>query len=242
MNLLVLMYHRASAGPHGNSAEMLDAHFGHITSTYPTVLPGEAITPGVLNVCLTFDDGYYDFYEKVFPLLQKHRLRALLAIPPAVVCSTINASTPDRLGLSNEEAFAHPSRGGFCTWTELKEMAMSGHVQMAAHGYTHRSLAARGADLATEVHVPKTLLTSRLGQPIDSFLFPYGKFSRQALTEARKSYRYTFRIGGAINRNWNRSILYRVSADAMSGPADLFSPRRLFKYHARAIWNRVRLR
>ncbi|MGC4072685.1 MAG: hypothetical protein QM760_09230 [Nibricoccus sp.] len=39
MNLLVLMYHRASAGKHGNSPEKIDAHFAHIARNFNCVVP-----------------------------------------------------------------------------------------------------------------------------------------------------------------------------------------------------------
>src|SRR5207253_3666710 len=85
MNLLVLMYHRARAGRHGNDPAMLEKHFRHIAANYRNVLPGDALDANRLNVCLTFDDAYFDFYATVYPLLMRHQLRAVLAVPPLVV-------------------------------------------------------------------------------------------------------------------------------------------------------------
>ena len=55
---------------------MLDAHFAHISRQYRNVLPGEKLSVGALDVCLSFDDAYFDFYAIVFPLLKKHGLSA----------------------------------------------------------------------------------------------------------------------------------------------------------------------
>ncbi|MEO6244513.1 MAG: polysaccharide deacetylase family protein [Opitutaceae bacterium] len=242
MSLLVLMYHRASAGRFGNSPAMLDAHFQHIATNYPTVMPGEPLQPQTPNVCISFDDGYYDFYARIFPLLQRHKLRALLAIPSSVIFERTDAPESRRLEQSNQESFNHPSQGGFCTWPELEEMAASGHVTVAAHGFTHRALDDPKADLNTEVHAPKTILGSRLDQKIESFVFPFGRFSRPALFEARQRYRYVFRIGGALNRHWESRVLYRIDADEMTAPSALFRRDNLTRYQTRFLWNRLRFR
>lgn len=241
MKLLVLMYHRARAERHGNSPELLEAHFSHIANSYRHVLPGEELSRGDLNVCLTFDDGYFDFYSVVFPLLLKYHLRAVLAIPPAFVVETTQTPSATRAAMDSNDAFADPQRGGFCTWSELAEMAASGHVSIAAHGHTHCRLDG-DASLPDEVDRPQGILAGRLAQPVESFVFPFGRYSRRALAHARGRYRHVFRIGGALNRGWDNGVLYRVDADQMPDPWALFSPARLTQYRARYFWNRLRLR
>ena len=242
MSLLVLMYHRARAGQHGNDPRILDEHFAHIAGHYPQVLPGDALSAGVINVCLSFDDAYFDFYATVFPLLQRHKLRALLAVPPAVIRETVAARESDRLGLAAEEAFAQPERGGFCTWGELKEMVGSGRVTIAAHGFSHCRLDTKFADLDVEIDESQRILAERVERPVENFVFPYGRYSRRALQRTRNRYRHTFRIGGALNHSWSRRVLYRVDADRMATPRSLFSPTRLVNYRARFLWNRLRWR
>jgi peptidoglycan/xylan/chitin deacetylase (PgdA/CDA1 family) len=242
MRLLVLMYHRARSGRHGNSPEVLDAHFAHIASRYANVLPGEAGATDRLNICLTFDDGYFDFYARVFPLLQRHNLRALLAIPPMYVAERTTATADARLRVEIDEAFADPPRGGFCTWPELEEMVQSGSVAIAAHGFSHCRLDALDADLALEIDSSQTTLTSRLARPVTSFVFPFGRYGRESLGRAKLRYRYVFRIGGAMNRNWNSRMLYRVDADQMADFSSLLAPSRLIGYRARYFWNRWRRR
>ncbi len=240
MRLLALMYHRARAGPLGNAPGMLDAHFAHIAAHFACVLPGGVLDSRRLNVCLTFDDAYFDFYAVVFPLLQKHGLRALLAVPPVVVREEVKASSLERLQANPDVDCVHPDYRGFCTWPELREMAQSGHVAIAAHGFTHRRLDQPDADLHTEIVVPQALLAARLGQPVDSFVFPYGRFHAAALQRVRECYRHAFRIGGADNSEWDSSLLYRVNADNMATADAHFTPARLALYRGRRYWNRLR--
>ena len=170
MSLVVLMYHRARAERHGNAPEMLDRHFAEIAGSHRCVLPGEPLAGDRLNVCLTFDDGYFDFYAVVFPLLEKHRLRAVLAIPPSVVRERADVPAAARLSAPACMNEALPNDGAFCTWPEIREMADSERVSIAAHGFTHQALDNDGADLHSETVVPQTLLSARLGRPVDSFV------------------------------------------------------------------------
>ena len=91
-----------------------------------------------------------------------------------------------------------------------------------------------------EIDSPKLVVSSRLAQTVDSFVFPFGRFSPAALQRARQSHRFVFRIGGALNRDWNGPLLYRVDADEMESPSAVFSPTRLARYRVRRWWNRVR--
>lgn len=242
MSLLVLMYHRARAERHGNAPEMLDAHFAALARRCRNVMPGDDLDPRALNVCVTFDDGTFDFYAVVFPLLRQHGLRALLAVPPLFVTARTDVPAAERRDVASDAAFAAPSAGGFCTWSELKEMTSSGHVQVAAHGFSHCRLDRRDADLAAEIDEPGKQLSDRLEQPVDSFVFPFGRFSSAAREAALRRYRHVFRIGGAMNHGWGRQVLYRVDADRMGTPTSLLEPRRLAGYRLRYYWNRLRRR
>lgn len=239
MTLLALMYHQARPGPSGNAPSMLDAHFARIADAYRCVLPGEPLDPCRLNVCLTFDDGYFDFYDAVFPLLERHGLRALLAVPPAIVPERASLPRAARLEAIADLDGRRPDPEGLCTWGELEEMARSGRVAIAAHGNSHRRVDLPGVDLEEEVATPGALLAARLGQPVETFVFPFGRFSRAALRLARQHYRHVFRIGGGDNPGWG-GLLYRVRADGLASPDAPFAPRRRAGYRARRYWSRLR--
>ncbi len=242
MNLLVLMYHRARAGADGNAPGRLDAHFAYVARRHHCVLPGEPLVRGRLNVCLTFDDAFCDFYHVVFPLLRKHSLRALLAVSPGFVVDKPALSLAQRLSLDTRTAHQRPVLGGICTWGELRELTASGNVSIAAHGLSHVRLDDATVDLEEEILAPRTLLQARLHAPVDSFVFPYGRFSGPALALVRQHYRHAFRIGGATNYSWRPPVLYRVAADNLPTPIAPFTTGRLALGHARHWWNRLRLR
>ncbi len=242
MTLLVPMFHKASAGRHGNSAEMLDAHFAFIARNCHCVLPGEPLDPGRLNVLLSFDDAYFDFYATVFPLLLRHGLRALLAVPVLAIFDATSASPSTRLVACSERGLEDEPHGAHCTWPELAEMAASQSISIASHGFSHVRLDRPEADLHTEVVVSKTMLAARTGRTIDSFVLPYGRFTAETIAYARQHYRFVFRIGSADNPGWRGKVIYRIDADEMSSPEALFSRRRLATYRWRRRWNAARSR
>lgn len=240
MSLLVLMYHRAQVGRHGNPAEMLDAHFAHIARHCSCVLPGEPLDEDQLNVCLSFDDAYYDFHAIVHPLLEKHKLKALLAVAPGVIPVEVRAPAGERLALSAHEAFADSQRRGFCTWMELRALVRSGRVAIAAHGRTHVRLDGTRVDLTREIVEPRAWLEEQLNTPVNSFVYPFGRFSAEAHALTRRHYDFAFRIGQASNAGWSAPMLYRVDADEMRSPTALLSGGARFGYRTKAAWNRLR--
>ena len=77
-------------------------------------------------VLLTFDDAYESQYSKAFPLLRQYGYPALVA----VVSSWTNASPQGPVRISHKSLMP---RGYFMSWSNLREMAQSGLVEIASH-------------------------------------------------------------------------------------------------------------
>jgi biofilm PGA synthesis lipoprotein PgaB len=76
-------------------------------------------------VLLSFDDGYASFYTRVMPLLRSYQWPALLAPVGAWV------DTP--AGQAVDFAGERRPREQFLTWDQVREVAASGLVEIAAH-------------------------------------------------------------------------------------------------------------
>jgi peptidoglycan/xylan/chitin deacetylase (PgdA/CDA1 family) len=242
MTLIVLMYHKASLGRHGNSVEMLDAHFSFIARSCRCVLPGEPLDERRLNVALSFDDAYFDFYAMVFPLLRRYGLRASLAVPVSAISDATSASAAIRLQACSQRRQGGSPYGAYCTWPELAEMAASPSISIASHGFTHVRLDGPEVDLHAEIVPSKRMLAARTGQAVDSFVLPYGRFTAKTITYARQHYQSVFRIGSADNAGWTGNVLYRVDADEMNSPDELVSRSRVATFRLRRWWNEIRSR
>lgn len=225
--IAILLYHHALSDRYGNTPEMLEEHFCYIAKHYQTVHPGE-ISKNPLSVCLSFDDAYFDFYAYAFPLLQKYGLKSVLAVPTALIEDATQLSPKERL-----------RKKAYCTWEEIDEMATSPLLQLASHSHTHTNLK-NTQDLKQEIVFSKERLESHV--PVNTFVFPYGSFSLEALELANKHYKYVMRIGTAFNHSWDQRLLYRVSCDRLTAPSQPFQLLNRLRYQARYHLNKVRLR
>lgn len=224
----VVMYHHINSDdlPLSNTEAMMDEHLRLVAQRYTSVFPGQdAENP----ICLTFDDAYYDFYRYVFPLLKKYRLKALLAVPSAYILDDTDVEPSMRLSLTHREIYEGENwrtHAPFCTYAELREMILSGHVAVASHSMNHVNLSDEGIDLEREIVASKRVLEEKLGFRVDSFVLPYGKYNAATVALAREHYSYVFRIGNALNPSWEGigGLIYRIKGDALRTADDLFKP------------------
>ena len=122
----------------------------------PHMLHGDIPTP-MRHVALTFDDGYEDFYTNAFPLLEKYKAKATLFI--------IN----DLIG-----------KPDYLTWPQVQEILQSGLVEIGAHTLDPPDLTKLSLDQArSQIQGSKSGLELNLGVDIETFAYPYGKYSRQ---------------------------------------------------------------
>lgn len=228
-NQIVLMYHRVMDKTSPYPYERFKSHFEFIVKNYAITLPGEKSTE-TQTVCLTFDDAYVDFYQYVFPLLKKHKVKALLAVPTKYILDSTNLSMEERLSVpypQGMEGSLYMDKAPFCTWQELKEMAQSGLVKMASHSHSHLHLGKMMEGRIDSLNLPldtlfkqevvhsKQLLERNLQVPVDSFVYPYGDLSRTLHKKMMPYYRYIFRIGSAFNQDLEneRHLIYRIDAE-----------------------------
>src|SRR5690606_25975578 len=107
---------------------------------------------------LTFDDGYRDFYEHAWPVLEHQGVKATVFAITGVV--------------------DHPP---YLTWDMLTALHESGLIEIASHTVTHRELPTlSAAEMEHELRQSKQDLESRLGLPVASFSYPVGRVNDEA--------------------------------------------------------------
>jgi len=198
----VLCYHRFTDADsaRGNKMVMPQAHFeaqllwlsreGYTVLRMPQLqafLEGRQALPA-RSVLITVDDGWASFYRHGFPLLRKY------GVPVTLFVYTDFIGTRD--GLS---------------WAQLREMAVSGLVDIQAHSKTHRKLTQRQPGendaawqraLAAELEQPRQLLERHLadvGVQVRYLAYPYGDADKavlQALDAEPYLLGFTVRSGG----------------------------------------------
>lgn len=238
--LVSLMYHHINGDKFSNTLETFETHLKYLIGNYTFVVPGDTLTFNKKNICLTFDDAYYDFYHYVFPLLKRYEIKAVLAVPTALINDKVTASIEKRLSLRHDEIYVNKNyrnHGIFCTWDELKEMHDSGYVVMASHSYKHKDLAKDGVDLYQEIVDSKRMLEDKLETQIDSFILPFGRYNYNAIKLLKQHYQYIFKVGQGINYDFKgvNGLIYRIDADNREDIKALFTMKQMFSYGIKSL-------
>jgi peptidoglycan/xylan/chitin deacetylase (PgdA/CDA1 family) len=244
--LICPLYHRVNTEVYSNSLEIMDAHLRHIAGHFNVVLPGEPLSRQKLNVCLTFDDAFFDFYHLVFPMLKKYSVRAVLAVPVKYILDDTTVPVDVRLSVPHEESHLdgiYQHKAPYCTWKELEEMSESGLVSIASHSYSHCAIRSDGsANLDLELVQSKQILEEKLGISIRTFVYPFGTYDKTTCPAVKNNYEFAMRIGNAINISWcnTSGVTYRVNADGMKDPFELFRTKNMLGYYWKLFANIVR--
>jgi peptidoglycan/xylan/chitin deacetylase (PgdA/CDA1 family) len=124
------------------------------------------------SVIITFDDGYGNFYAEALPVLQECRMTATVFVI---------AGTPS----GGRESFEGRE---LLSWQQIREMHQRG-IEIGSHTLTHPDLTKISQNqIESEIHGSKKLLEDRLGAPIHSFCYPFGRYDTQSRQLASQTY------------------------------------------------------
>ena len=216
--LLNLMYHQIVTPDRPHMLEKFEKHLVYLKSNFHITTPLAAMATDKINITLTFDDAYFDFYHCIYPLLQKYQIKAILGIPTGLIEDKCNNRAEVRLNVAYPQALEDPlekPKQPLCSFEEIKIMTDSGLVEAASHSHSHINLSKSLPKevLDTEILKSKDILSEKLGTLVNYFIYPFGKFCKQTHELVCKNYTHAFRIGGAINLNNKNQMLYRIDAD-----------------------------
>lgn len=180
------------------------------------------------SVMMTFDDGYLSFYTKVYPLLKKYQVPALLSI----VTSWDEDTRPSDVG-------------ALMDWEQLREMENSGLVTLASHSHAlHKQRAVNPQEtlasvarnrlyfngryetteeyemrLERDFKTAQELFTEKLGHPLRYFVWPYGDFSGRSMELAlANGFEATFLLAGGENPPGEAARVYAQRALIYGNP------------------------
>jgi len=115
-------------------------------------------------VVITFDDGYADLFTTAYPILAKHRFKAVAYIVSGFV-----------------------GRPGYVTSEQVVELDHNG-IQIASHTVDHANLARSSAGTTMrELVDSKRWLEQLVGHPVVDFAYPSGQFNAQVVAEVQRA-------------------------------------------------------
>lgn len=204
----ILMYHRVAEIP-GDRLAVAPGEFARqmdllresgrpVKSLSAAFAPGSEREEGA--VVLTFDDGYRDFYDNVFPVLQSRRLPATVFVVPEFI--------DGRVELDRYRGRGELSRS--LSWEMLDEMSGEG-ITIGSHSLTHRELTGLEREEAErEIAASREEIARRLGSPPEWFAYPRGKADRSLAALVRSAgYRGAVTVRPGSNRPGSDRCLLR---------------------------------
>jgi len=153
-------------------------------------------------IILTFDDGLYNTYKNVFPLLKKYNKKIVLSI--------IGKSVDDFSKVNDKNiSYAH------LTWDEIKEMAESGLVEIQNHSYNLHKVSngrygcyqkrnesfIRYEELLTQdILTLQEKVKEYINFEPNTFTYPYGKYNENTDAIVRKlGFKATLSVTFGVN-------------------------------------------
>jgi peptidoglycan/xylan/chitin deacetylase (PgdA/CDA1 family) len=140
-----------------------------------TMLRGERPIPP-RAVVITFDDGYENFHEYAYPVLQRHGFPAIVYLLAGYIGK-------------NAEWFASDGRDTppLMSADRIRALRRAG-IDFGSHGVNHLKLAQIDRTrMRDEVYQSKAMLEDLLGEEMRHFCYPYGDHDAEVVEAARSA-------------------------------------------------------
>ena len=239
--LIILLYHQISPLALYDQQPFKE-HLAYLVHNFNIVKVGDPLRTDALNICLTFDDAYFDFYCYVYPLLRQYKVPAVLGIPAQFIVEQAEQPVAKRLAITYPKGLAADTQlcNPLCSWQEIAEMTISTFVVPASHSLTHVNLMNLTMDkLLHEVRQSKKIIEEMLTTSIDTFIYPFGKMAIKTHRVVQEHYKYAMRIGNAINYAWE-PLLYRIDVNNFWLQDTKLTAQKLLRHKWNFIYNKLR--
>lgn len=194
IELPIIMYHSVlnsedKAGAYVVTAKQLERDLAYIQALgYTTVVVQDLLDyvyGGVplpdKPVMLTFDDGYYNNYTYLYPLLEQYDMKAVLSI------IAVHTEQYTQSGERNNN-YTH------ITWPQLREVAAAGRIEIQNHTYDmHSERTRRGAvsvqgesfshykeAITEDILQAQKMIQANTGWTCTAFTYPFGFYTNQS--------------------------------------------------------------
>jgi peptidoglycan/xylan/chitin deacetylase (PgdA/CDA1 family) len=128
---------------------------------------------------LTFDDGYENFYESALPVLMQHSFSATVFLLSDLMAGFNNWGPPPPL-LGTRRLLS---------WDHAVQLSAMG-IELGSHTRTHPDLRQlTPQETEDEIIKSRDAIVAQVGQPVESFAYPFGNISAAACATVKREFR-----------------------------------------------------
>lgn len=207
MSVAILTYHSLddsdsviSVAPHVFAAQMHSLARAGIPVVALEEVP-RLLKSGESAVALTFDDGFRNLRDHAAPVLARHGFPATVFLV-AAHCGRNNGWATQPTSVAHQPLL---------DWEEIKALRAAG-MRFGAHSQNHPMLTQLPIAAAeAEMVDSKRAIEAALGEPVDTFAYPYGACDARTRALAQRHFRVACGVRlGYATRNSNLMELERL--------------------------------
>jgi peptidoglycan/xylan/chitin deacetylase (PgdA/CDA1 family) len=204
--VVVLIYHRVGARSGLEidlPVDLFETQMAALAADARATTLDEALTalgspdpPERDRVVVTFDDGTADFAEFALPILERHRVPAVLYLATDFV----------------DRGRSFPHDGTPLSWRALRDALSTSLVTIGSHTHTHALLdRVPAADVELELDRSRGLIGEHLGVSADHFAYPKAIAGSPAADAAVRRRFRSAAIGGTRANPYGHTDLHRLA-------------------------------
>lgn len=126
--------------------------------------------------CVTFDDGFADNLWFAAPILEKHKISAVIFITTMFI--GIKQILPRYKNIEKDR---------YLTWEEIKKMSDSG-IFFGSHTLSHPHLTQIDGSVAwDEITKSKKIIEEKIGKNVEYFCYPFGDVNENIISLVKKA-------------------------------------------------------
>lgn len=166
-------------------------------------------TPPPKTVAVTFDDGFRNFFEAAYPVLEEYGFRATVFL------------VTDFCGKHNDWAGNPPElpRSRLLGWPEIKRLSERG-IEFGAHTRSHKDLTkCPPGEMMREISESKKEIENRLGREAATFAYPFGSINAPVREAAAANFKAACSTNlGKVRAGSDLFALERLDTYYLSNP------------------------
>lgn len=169
------------------------------------------------SLIIRVDDGFRNFYDKIFPLLKKYSMKSILAVIGSEVQKASDKTTA--LGTDLPD---------YLTWEELKELSNSGYVEIESHTYNLHTNTKGGRYgckklenesfeeyknlFLNDLEKSRDAIYEKIGKYPNAFIFPYSAVCDEAYEVIKESnFKASITNTNTVNYKFYKVSLLKLS-------------------------------